>query len=149
MERRASRPSDRATTEMGSRAVPGVNDVKTTILEVFDIARGELGPSHLGNCRDLRIRMADRSAEGTALSRNLGKNSRCVALEPKNAPRQVLREHSFRRHQQPFAALALGQQLNSIKDFRPTTREEGLGLISSESTLVSRMVIRQIPGPGG
>src|ERR1035437_1711836 len=29
-----------------------------------------------------------------------------------------------------------------------TTREEGLGLMSSESTFVSRMIIRQIPGPG-
>jgi hypothetical protein len=43
MERRASRPSDRATTEMGSRAIPGVDNVNATILEVFNIARAELG----------------------------------------------------------------------------------------------------------
>src|SRR4029077_13132574 len=99
MKRRASRPSDRTTTEMGSRAIPWVNDVNTTILEVFNIARGELGRSHSGNGRDLRIRMADRPAEGTSLSGNLRKNSRCIALEPKNASRQVLRKHRFRRHQ--------------------------------------------------
>ena len=30
-----------------------------------------------------------------------------------------------------------------------TTRADGLGLMSSESTSVSRMIIRQILGPGG
>jgi hypothetical protein len=54
-----------------SRTIPGVNDIKTAVLEVCNITRRELGPSHLGNGRDLRIRVADGSAERTAASRNL------------------------------------------------------------------------------
>ncbi|MGA9075273.1 MAG: hypothetical protein WB368_14240, partial [Candidatus Sulfotelmatobacter sp.] len=101
----------------GSRTIPGVNDIKTTILEVCNIASRELGSSHLGNGRDLRIRVADRSAERTAVSGNLRKNSRCVALEPEDAARQIVGKHSFRRCQQPLSALALGEQLNTVKDF--------------------------------
>jgi hypothetical protein len=37
----------------GSRSIPGVNDIKAAVLEVYDIARGELSPSRLGNGRDL------------------------------------------------------------------------------------------------
>jgi hypothetical protein len=39
----------------------------------------------LGNGFDLRIGMADRSTERTAVGGNLRKNSRRVALEPENA----------------------------------------------------------------
>jgi hypothetical protein len=51
------------------------------------------------------------------VSGNLRKNSRCVALESEDAARQILGKHSFCRCQQPLATLALGEQLNSIKDF--------------------------------
>src|SRR5258708_9582093 len=98
----------------GSRTIPGVNDIKTTVLEVCNIARGELGPSHLRNGRDLRIRVADRSTERTSVNSNLRKNSRCFALEPEDVARQILGKHGFRRCQQPLATLALGEQLNSI-----------------------------------
>ena len=46
-----------------SRTIPKVYDIKTTVVEVCNIARRELGPSHFGNGRDLCIRMADGSAE--------------------------------------------------------------------------------------
>jgi len=101
-----------------SRTIPGVNDVKTTVLEVRNIARRELGPVHSCNRRDLRIGVADRSAERTAVSGNLRKHSRSLTLKPEDAPRQILGKHGFRRGQQPLATLALGDQLNSIKDFR-------------------------------
>jgi hypothetical protein len=35
------------------------------------------------------------------VSGNLRKNSRCVALEPEDAARQIVGKHSFRRCQQP------------------------------------------------
>src|ERR1035437_298251 len=101
-----------------SRTIPGVYDLKTTVLKVCNITRGEPGSSHLGNGRDLRIRVADRSAERTAASGNLGEHSRCLALKSEDATRQILGKHSFRRCQQPLATLAFGEQLNSIKDFR-------------------------------
>src|ERR1035438_10645587 len=101
----------------GSRTIPGVNDIKTTILEVCNIASRELGSSHLGNGRYLRIRLADRSAERTAVSGNLRKNSRCVTLEPEDSARQILGKHRFRRGQQPLATLALIEQFNAIKNF--------------------------------
>jgi hypothetical protein len=101
----------------GSRTIPGVNNIKTTVLEVCNIARGELGLSHLCNSRDLRIRVADRSAERAAVNGNLRKDSRCVALEREDVARQILGKHGFRRCQQPVTTLAFGEQLNSIKDF--------------------------------
>ena len=96
--------------------MPWVNGVKATVLEVCNIAGRELGSSHLGDGCDLRIGMADRSAESTAVGGNLGKSSRCVAVEPEDAVRQILGKHSLRR-QQPLAALAFGEQLKSIKNF--------------------------------
>jgi hypothetical protein len=57
------------------------------VLEVRNVASRELGPSHLGNGCDLRIRMTDRSAEGAAVSGNPGKSSRCGAVEPEDAVR--------------------------------------------------------------
>jgi hypothetical protein len=110
-------PEVLAPRATGSRTIPGVNDIKTTVLEVCNIARGELGSSHLRNGRDLRIRVADRFAERTAVNGNLRKNSRCVALEPEDVARQILGKHGFGRCQQPVATIALGKQLNSIKDF--------------------------------
>ena len=74
-------------------------------------------PSAPGNGRDLRVRMADRSAERTAVSGNHRKGPRCLALEPEDVARQILRKHSFRRRQQTLSAFALGEQMNSIKDF--------------------------------
>jgi hypothetical protein len=59
--------------------------MNATVLEVCNIAGRELGPSHLGDGCDLRISVADRSAEGAAVSGNLGKSSRCVAVEPEDA----------------------------------------------------------------
>jgi len=111
-------PEVLASRATGSRTIPGVNDIKTTVLEVCNVARGELGSSHLRNGRDLRIRVVDRFAERTAVNGNLRKNSRCVALEPEDVARQILGKHGFGRCQQPFATLAVGKQLNSIKDFR-------------------------------
>ena|ERR1019366_5631430 len=70
----------------GSRTIPGIKDIKATVLEVCNIARRELGPSHLGNGCDLRIGVADRPAERTTVSGNRRKNSRCVTLEPEDAP---------------------------------------------------------------
>ena len=101
----------------GLRTIPGVNGMKTTILEVYNIAGRELGPSHLGDGCDLRISMADRSAKSTAVSGDPGKSSRCVAVEPEDAARQILGKHGLRRCQQPLTALALGEQLDSIEDF--------------------------------
>jgi len=70
----------------GSRTIPGVNDIKTTILEVCNIASSELGSSHLGNGHDLRIRVADRSAERTAVSGNLEKTRAASLSNPKMRP---------------------------------------------------------------
>jgi hypothetical protein len=83
----------------------------------YNIARREPGSSHLGNGCDLRIRVTDGSAERTTVSSNPRKNSRSVALETEDAACQILGKHSFRRSQQAFAALALAQQFNPIKDF--------------------------------
>jgi len=44
----------------------------------------------LGDGRDLRIRVADGFAEGTAVSGNPRKNARGVASNPKNTVRQIL-----------------------------------------------------------
>jgi hypothetical protein len=104
-------------SQTGSQTIPGVNDIKATVREVCNIARRELGRSHLRNGRYLRIRLADRSAERTAVSGNLRKNSRCVTLEPEDSARQILGKHRFRRGQQPLATLALSEQFNAIKDF--------------------------------
>jgi len=51
------------------------------------IARRELGSSHLGNSRDLRICVAYRSAERTTVSGNLRKNSPRVARDPSPIPK--------------------------------------------------------------
>ena len=69
------------------------------------------------NGRDLRIRVTDRSAKCTAVSGDLRKGSRCVAFEGEDAAHKILGKHCFRSCQQPRPALALGDQLNSIKDF--------------------------------
>jgi hypothetical protein len=122
---RAAEPGRRLTPHpkfwlsqaQGSRTIPGVNNIETAVLEVCNIARREFRPSHVGNGRDLCIRVADRSAERTAVNGNLRKSSGCVALEPEDAARQILGKHSFGRCQQPLAAFALGEQLNPIKDF--------------------------------
>lgn len=37
------------------RTNPGVSDIYAAVVEIGNIARRELGPSHLGNGRDLRI----------------------------------------------------------------------------------------------
>jgi hypothetical protein len=103
---------------LSTHTIPGVNDINATVLEVCDVAGRELGASGLGDGGDLRIGVADRPAEGTAVTGNPRKSSRCIAVEPENAARQVLGKHSLRRCQQPFAALAFGEQLKSIKDFR-------------------------------
>jgi pimeloyl-ACP methyl ester carboxylesterase len=95
-----------------SRDVPRVNDIKTTLLEVTNVARRQLGPLHFGDGRDLRIRVADRSADRAPVSGNPGKSSRCIALEPEDAPCQVLGKHGFRRFQPPLATFALGEQLS-------------------------------------
>jgi hypothetical protein len=102
----------------GSRTIPRVNDRETTVIEIFNIARRELGSSHLGDGCDLRIRVTDRSAERSTVGSSLGKNARGLALEPEDATRQILGKHSFCRCQQPLSALPLGEQLNSVKDFR-------------------------------
>jgi hypothetical protein len=52
----------------GSRTIPGVNNIETAVLEVCNIARREFRPSHVGNARDLCIRVADRSAERTLIA---------------------------------------------------------------------------------
>ena len=94
-------------SQTGSQTIPGVNDIKATVREVCNIARRELGRSHLRNGRYLRIRLADRSAERTAVSGNLRKNSRCVTLEPEDSARQILGKHRFRRGQHPSRRLPL------------------------------------------
>ena len=94
-----------------SRTIPGVYDLKTTVLKICTIARGESGASHLGDSRDLRIGVADRSAERTAASGNLGEHSRCLALKSEDATRQILGKHSFRRCQQPLSALAVSSSI--------------------------------------
>jgi hypothetical protein len=98
------------------RTNPGVNDIYAAVVEIGNIARRELGPSHLGNGRDLRIRVADRSAEQTALSGNFRKRSRCVALEAEDAARQIFGKHSLCRGQEPLATLSLGDQLDPIEN---------------------------------
>ena len=138
--------------------IPGVNDIQAAVPEICYIATREFGSSRLGDGCDLRIRVADRTAKSTALSGNPRKHSRGVALETEDAPRQVLGKHCLRCCKQFLAALAFGEQLNpkkisasvievvksSVPDCfatQATTRGEGLGLMSSESTLVSRMII--------
>ena len=103
-----AQPGARAT---GLRTIPGINSTKATGLEVCNIAGHEPGPSHLGDGCDLRVSMADRSAESTAVGGNLGKSSRCVAVEPEDAARQILGKHSLRRCQQTLAPFAPGEQL--------------------------------------
>jgi hypothetical protein len=70
---------------LSTHSVPGVNGINATILEVCDVAGCELGPANLGDGCDLRVGVADGSAEGAAMSGNLGKSSRCVAVEPEDA----------------------------------------------------------------
>ena len=55
------------------RDVPSVNDIKTTLLEVTNVARRRIGPLHFGDGRDLHIRVADRSADRAPVSGNPGK----------------------------------------------------------------------------
>ena len=78
-----------------SRTIPGINDLKTTVPEVCNIARRELSPSHLGNGGDLRIRVADRSAQRTAVRGNPRKGTRCIAVKPEDSARQVLFKQGF------------------------------------------------------
>ena len=94
------------------RDVPSVNDIKTTLLEVTNVARRRIGPLHFGDGRDLHIRVADRSADRAPVSGNPGKSSRRIALEPEDAPCQVLGKHGFRRFQPPLATFALGEPLS-------------------------------------
>jgi hypothetical protein len=101
----------------GSGAIPRVNEVETAGFEVCDVAGRELSSSHLRNGCNLRIGMIDRFAEGAAVSGDLRKNSRCVAVEAEDTARQILGEHSLGGCQQALAALASGEQFNSIKDF--------------------------------
>jgi hypothetical protein len=91
--------------------MPGVNGIKATVLEVPNITGRKVRPSHLGDGCDLGISMADRSAESTAVGGNLGKSSRRIAVEPKDAARQILGKHSLRRCQQTLAPFAPGEQL--------------------------------------
>ena len=102
---------------LSSGAIPGVNEVETAIFEVCDIAGRELSPSHLRNGCNLRIGMIDRSAKGAAVSGDLRKNSRCVAVESEDTACQIFGEHSLGGGPQTFAALAPGEQLNSVENF--------------------------------
>jgi hypothetical protein len=74
----------------GSQTIPGVNNIQPAVLEVCHVTRREFRPSHSGDGRDLRIRVADRSAERKTMSGNLRKNSRGFAFEPEDSARQVL-----------------------------------------------------------
>jgi hypothetical protein len=46
----------------GSLTIGGVDDIKTTVVEVHNIARRELGPSHLSSGCDLCACVAERSS---------------------------------------------------------------------------------------
>ena len=71
--------------------------------------------------------MADRSAQGTAVSGNLGKGSRCLTVEPEDAARQILGKHSLRCCQQSLAALAFGEVLVSRLANRGYQMTEAIG----------------------
>jgi hypothetical protein len=46
----------------GSLTIGGVDDIKITVVEVYNIARRELGPSHLSSGCDLCACVAERSS---------------------------------------------------------------------------------------
>jgi hypothetical protein len=98
-------------------AIPRVDEIETAVCEVGDVPARKLRPADSSDGCDLRIRMIDRSTEGAAVSSDLRKNSGCVAVEAEDAALQILGEHSLRGCQQALAALASGEQLNSVKDF--------------------------------
>src|SRR5215510_3177794 len=62
--------------------------------------------------------MANRPAQGTARSPNLGEDSCCIAVKDENATCKIFTKHCFSRDQQPFATLASPEKLNSVKNFR-------------------------------
>src|SRR5260370_7084047 len=97
-------------------SIPRVNNIQTTVHEVYSIACREFCTSRLGNGRNRRSGVADRSAESAAVSSNLRKNSGRVALEAENTAREILGKHSVRRRKQSLTTFALRQQLNAIKD---------------------------------
>ena len=101
-----------------SQTLPGIDEINPAIFEIHNITRREFRASYLGNGCDLRIGVTDRFAQRTTPGGNLRKRSRCIALEPEDSPRPILGKHGFRRRQQSFATLALGDQLDAIKDFR-------------------------------
>jgi hypothetical protein len=72
----------------------------------------------LGNGRDLHIRVADGSAQRTAVSGDLRKGTRCFAVEPEDPARQVLFKQGLGSRQQTFPALASGKQFKSVEYFR-------------------------------
>jgi hypothetical protein len=98
-------------------AIPGVNKVEIAACEICDIAARELRPADLSDGCDLRICMSDRSAETTPVSGDLRKNSGGIAVKSEDAALQILGEHSLRGCQQALAALASGEQFNSVEDF--------------------------------
>ena len=65
LENRLTHSKFLASSSHRSRTIPGVKDIKTTVLEVCNIALRELGPSDFGNGRDLRIRVAEPFRPGT------------------------------------------------------------------------------------
>src|SRR5260370_39518635 len=91
-------------------SIPRVNNIQTTVLEVSSIACREFCTSRLGNGRNLRIRVADRSAESAAGSSNLRKNSGRVALEAENTARENLATHSVRGREPTLPTLSVRRQ---------------------------------------
>jgi hypothetical protein len=95
-----------------------VDNFNSAVLEIANVASRKLSSSHLGQCYNLRIRMANGPAQGTASSPNLGEHSCCIAVKDENASRKVFAKHCFSRGQQAFATLTSAEKLNSAKSFR-------------------------------
>ena len=67
------------------RFVPGINDFKTAVDEVGNIARGKLRSSHARDGCDLCLCVTNRFAEGATLGSDPGINARSFTVETQDA----------------------------------------------------------------
>ncbi len=94
---------------------PGIDQAQATIFEVGCVARSEGRAMREGNGRDLGIEVGDGPAPGTAMCRNLRKNSRSLFVERQYSPGEFLAKYTFRLGQHLLVSLASGKQLDAEK----------------------------------
>src|SRR6266478_3578683 len=108
----------KANSELSRRRAPGIDDSNAAIGKVGAIPCCKLSPVRPGNGCDLGVRVVDGSSKRPTVCCNPCKIVRSVALECEYTSREVFRKHPFRCSQQAVAPLTLGEQLDSVKDFR-------------------------------